>query len=168
MRENEVNYSLTAKIFHWGFVLFFVYGIFKAVDDISQLEDDAFLRFEVFFALGFLFFLILRFFYMKKTQTTSLPGETSKWQKIAAKTVHLAMYGTLGLIAVTGLIVGLLFKLGFEKGFLVELVISLHEFGIPVMYWLISIHVIAAIYHRLLRDGVWSSMVPFWKESDKI
>ena len=47
MRENEVNYSLTAKIFHWGLVLFFVYGIFKAVDDISQLENDAFLRFEV-------------------------------------------------------------------------------------------------------------------------
>ena len=48
------RYSPLAKVLHWGFILLFAYGIFKQVDDISQLEDKAFLRFEVLFALAFL------------------------------------------------------------------------------------------------------------------
>ena len=34
-----------------------------------------------------------------------------------------------------------------------------------IIYWLISIHVIASIYHRFKQDGVWNSMVPFLKEN---
>ena len=44
------KYSTTAKVFHWGFVVLFAYGIAKQVDDISQLEDFALLRFELIFA----------------------------------------------------------------------------------------------------------------------
>ena len=167
MNKSNVNYSPTAKVFHWGFAVFFFYGVFKSVEDLNQLQDSSFLRFEVLFASVFLVMLIFRFIYMKKTQKSSLPTETSNLQKAAARLVHLAMYGTLGLIAVTGLIIGLLFKLGLEQGFPIELVIALHELGIPFMYWLIVMHVIAAIYHRLLMDGVWNSMVPFWKETDR-
>jgi cytochrome b561 len=46
------------------------------------------------------------------------------------------------------------------------MVVAIHELGITIMYWLISVHVAAAICHRLRRDGVWSSMVPFLKEHD--
>ena len=45
-----VKYSKLAKVFHWGFVILFAYGISKQVDDISQLEDFALLRFELIFA----------------------------------------------------------------------------------------------------------------------
>jgi|TARA_B100000900_G_scaffold379785_1_gene364950 cytochrome b561 len=31
-------------------------------------------------------------------------------------------------------------------------------------YWLIGIHIAAALYHRWLGDGVWNAMVPVWKE----
>ena len=48
-RKNSTSespkYSTTAKVFHWGFVVLFAYGIAKQVDDISQLEDFALLRF---------------------------------------------------------------------------------------------------------------------------
>ena len=62
--ENNQNqrYSFLAKFFHWGFVFLFVYGIFKQVDNIEQLEDISLLKFEILFASIFLFFLILRFF----------------------------------------------------------------------------------------------------------
>ena len=41
------RYSVLGKLFHWGFVAIFAYGIFKQVDNISQLADGALLRFEV-------------------------------------------------------------------------------------------------------------------------
>jgi cytochrome b561 len=40
----------------------------------------------------------------------------------------------------------------------------IHSFVVNALYWLIGIHIVAAIYHRLKKDGVWSSMVPFLKE----
>ncbi len=164
MKNNEAKYSLTAKIFHWGFVIFFAYGIFKAVEDLDQLKDPSFLRFEFLFASAFIGLLTVRYFYMRKTQETSIPENSSQAQKLAAKLVHLGMYVTLGLIAITGMIIGALFKMGFESGILIEFIITVHEFGIPVMYWLVAIHVSAALYHRFLKDGVWNSMVPFWRE----
>ena len=44
------RHSITAMIFHWGFVIIFIYGIFKQVDDINQLSDISLLKFEIIFA----------------------------------------------------------------------------------------------------------------------
>ena len=60
----STKYSTTAKVFHWGFVILFVYGIAKQVDDISQLEDFVILRFELIFATIFILLLAIRFVYM--------------------------------------------------------------------------------------------------------
>ena len=105
-QKNKKQYSLFAKFWHWGFVLLFIYGVAKQVDEIEQLEDQFFFQFEIVFALLFLFLLAIRFVYMSKTQETSLPDDTSKIQKIAARTVHLGMYTTLAGTAITGLLIG--------------------------------------------------------------
>ena len=102
-QKNKKQYSLFAKFWHWGFVLLFIYGVAKQVDEIEQLEDQFFFQFEIVFALLFLFLLAIRFVYMSKTQETSLPDDTSKIQKITARTVHLGMYTTLADTAITGL-----------------------------------------------------------------
>ena len=164
LKKNKSNYSTLAKIFHWGYVIFFAYGVAKQVDNLSQLEDSFFFRFEITFALIFLTLLIIRFVYMTKTQKTSLPIDTPKSQKIVAKIVHLGMYVLLASVAISGLIIGLLFWLGFKNDFFIEIVISIHEFIVNLLYWFIGIHIFAATYHRLKKDGVWSSMVPFFKE----
>ena len=161
----KANYSYLAKSLHWFFVIMFAYGIYKQVDDINQLEDIVFFRNEIVFALVFLLFLAFRFFYMAKTQKTSLPAYTPKSQKLAAKIVHFSMYISLGCIACSGLMIGYLFSLGLTDGLLIELTIAIHELMVSITYWFISIHVIAAIYHRLKNDGVWNSMVPFSKET---
>ena len=116
------------------------------------------------FALTFLSLLAIRFFYMRKTQKSSLPENTPKSQKLAAKIVHLGMYICLALIPFSGLIIGWLFWLDLKDGFLINSVIATHEFTVSIIYWLIGFHIVAATYHRLKKDGVWSSMVPFWKE----
>jgi len=158
------KYSSIAKFWHWGFVLLFIYGVAKQVDDISQLEDAIFFQFEIIFAIIFIILVIIRFIYMKKTQETSLPENTPKVQKIAAKVVHLGMYICLFGVALTGLLIGYLFWLDFKEGILIEIVILIHSFVINLLYWLIGIHIFASIYHRLKKDGVWTAMVPFLKE----
>ena len=59
--NEKKQYSLLAKFWHWGFVLLFIYGVAKQVDEIEQLEDKFLFQFEIVFALLFLFLLIIRF-----------------------------------------------------------------------------------------------------------
>ena len=162
----STNYSTTAKVFHWGFVVLFVYGISKQVDDISQLEDFALLRFELIFATILILLLAIRFVYMTKTQTSSLPVETSPLQKLAAKLVHLGMYASLATIAVSGILIGGIYWMGMKDGLLIEGIIAVHELAVTASYWLIGLHVAAAIFHRFKNDDVWNSMVPAWKETE--
>ena len=165
--KNNSQYSKIAKLFHWGFVLLFVYGVAKQVDDINQLEDKAFFRFEIIFAVIFLFLLLIRLIYMKTSQKTSLPEDTPKAQKLAAKIVHNGMYALLIGTVLSGLLIGFLYWLEIKSGFLIDFVIFIHELVINSLYLFIGIHIFAATYHRLKKDGVWSSMVPFLKEKDK-
>ena len=162
--DSKSNFSSIAKFMHWGFVLLFIYGLLKQIDELNQLEDKALLQFEVIFATVFVLLLLIRFIYMKTTQKSSLPDSTPKSQLLAARVVHYGMYACLALIPLTGLLIGLLFWLGFEDGFLINTVVEVHEFSVSVIYWLIGLHILAATFHRLKNDGVWSSMVPFLKE----
>ena len=163
-QPNKKQYTFLAKFWHWGFVILFVYGVAKQVDEIEQLEDKFFFKFEIVFALIFLFLLVIRFVYMNKTQETSLPEDTPKIHKLAARFVHLGMYASLAGTAITGLLIGLFFRLGFKEGMFIEFLTAIHSFIVNALYWLIGIHIVAAVYHRLKKDGVWSSMVPFLKE----
>jgi len=162
--DSKSNFSSIAKFMHWGFVLLFIYGLLKQIDELNQLEDKALLQFEVIFATVFVLLLLIRFIYMKTTQKSSLPDSTPKSQLLAARVVHYGMYACLALIPLTGLLIGLLFWLGFKDGFLINTVVEVHEFSVSVIYWLIGLHILAATFHRLKNDGVWSSMVPFLKE----
>ena len=158
------GYSKIAKTSHWGFVALFAYGVLKQVDEIGQLRDTALLRFEILFASALLILLGARFFYMRRTQKTSLPEETPYAQKIAAKIAHLGMYISLATIALSGILIGLLYWSGFSSGILIDGAVGLHEVSVTLTYWLITVHILAAIYHRFRKDGVWDAMVPFWKE----
>jgi len=158
------KFSSAAKVMHWGFVFLFIYGLLKQIDSLNQLEDASLLKFEVAFASVFLFLLLIRFVYMKATQKSSIPESSPRSQIMAAKAVHAGMYICLALIPLSGLLIGLLFSLGLKDGLLIRLVVGAHELSVSIIYWLIGLHILAAVFHRLKNDGVWSSMVPFWKE----
>ena len=162
--KRTAAYSFFAKVLHWGFVVIFAYGIYKQVDNVSLLADPSLLRFEIIFALIFLTLLIIRFFYMRFTQKSSLPEDTGSLQKLAAKIVHHGLYLSFASIAASGLIIGSLYYLDIKDGLLINSIIGLHELSVTLSYYLIATHILAAIYHRFLRDGVWNSMVPIWRE----
>lgn len=161
------KHGLIAKTMHWGFVAVFAYAIAKQLDAVSQLADPALLRFEIVFATAFLILLGVRFFYMRAVGATALPDSTPKLLKQAAHLGHLAIYGAVGMIALSGLGIGGLYALGITAGPLMGLVIGLHEVSVTVSYILIAGHVLAALFHRFKGDGVWSSMVPVWRERPK-
>ena len=163
---NGAKYSTIAKVFHWGFVALFAYGIAKQLDDITQLADLSLLRFELIFATIMMVLLTMRFLYMTKTQSSSLPDETPPIQKLVARVVHLGMYVSLATIAISGIIIGIIYWSGVKDALLIEVMIAVHEFAVMASYWLIACHVAAAIFHRFKKDGVWNSMVPVWKETD--
>ena len=162
MPAPQKHFSLLAKIFHWGVMAVFIYGIAKQVGEVSDLHNRALLIFEMKFAAAFLALLAVRYLYMTKTQTTSLPNDTPRWQKRMAFFAHQAMYISLAAIAITGLGIGLLFMMGFTEGMMISAVVELHGITVTVSYALIALHVSAALFHRFQEDGVWSSMVPFF------
>ena len=150
-----------AKTIHWSFIILYVYGIVKQVDDISDLEDSKLLLFEVVFAAVFLGIVIGRFFYMRKVETmhaSSIP--VHRIHKIIAKSVHSSMYIVLILLPLSGLAIAFLFNQGIKDGPMQLVALSAHEFAATASYVLIAIHVSAAIYSRIKGEGVWSSMVP--------
>ena len=168
MRNPEVemtkpSYSITAKIFHWSFVILFAYGISKQINNINQLEDLALLKFEIAFALLFILFLVTRFVYMKRTQKSSLPHDTPMLQRVIAIAVHYGMYIGMISIAFSGLVIGCLYWFSLKSGVIIKTLIGWHELSVSIVYWLVGLHLIGAIYHRLKNDGVWQSMVPALK-----
>ena len=154
-----------AKTIHWSFIVLYAYGMFKQIDDISQLEDNGLLIFEVIFASIFLLIVIMRYFYMRNVGTmhaSTVPVHPV--HKFIAKSVHKSMYLCLILLPLSGLAIAFLFKQGIVDGPLQNIAITIHEFTATSSYVLIAVHVSAAIYSRIKGEGVWSSMVPILKE----
>ena len=157
------SYTLTAKIFHWSFIILFAYGISKQINNINQLEDLALPKFEITFSLLFILFLVTRFVYMKRTQKSFLPPDTPMVQRVIAKAVHYGMYIGMISIAFSGLVIGCVYWFGLKRGVIIETHIGWHELSVSIVYWLVGLHLIGAIYHRFKNDGVWQSMTPTLK-----
>jgi len=87
------SHTLIAKIFHWGFIFLYTYGMVKQLDDLSQLEDAGLLYFELVFSIIFLLIVVFRYLYMRKYKTFL---GASKAVPIAhqylAKAIHISMY----------------------------------------------------------------------------
>lgn len=158
------DHSLIAKIFHWGFIVVFAYALTKQLGSVGELADTALLRFEVIFAIAFLLLLGVRFAYMHLTRPTALPDTTSPLMKFLARAGHLAMYASLAMIAISGLMIGAIYAYIGPEGFWMDAALGLHEASVMASYVTIGLHVTAALYHRWLGDGIWSTMVPLWKE----
>lgn len=78
------------------------------------------------------------------------------------------------MLPVTGLMIAGLYSQGYtvnatpdEPQTIMDIVLDLHGFAADLSYFLIVLHISAAIYSRIKGEGVWSSMVPILKEKKK-
>jgi len=168
----QKSHTLLARLIHWSFILLYVYGIFKQVNELDELEDTNLLLFEIVFATIFLVIVILRYSYMSRFKT--LLGAREPVHIVHyyfARTVHKAMYACFILLPLTGLMIAGLYSQGYtvnatpdEEQTIMDLVLDLHGAVADLSYMLIFLHIGAAIYSRIKGEGVWSSMVPILKE----
>lgn len=169
----EQSHTRTAKIFHWSFIVLYVYGIFKQVNELEELEDRGLLIFEIIFASLFLIIVISRYSYMRRYKTFLGAKEPVHIvHYYFARSVHKAMYACFILLPLTGLMIAGLYTQGYtvnatpdEEQTIMDVVLDLHGFIADLSYMLIIVHIAAAIYSRLKGEGVWSSMVPILKEN---
>ena len=158
------SYSLLAKCMHWAFIGVFAYAVINQVDEVEELENSTRLMKEVLFAITFLSLLLFRFIYMRSARAAMPQLDMPKSLILLARVVHLGMYVSLALIAITGLIIGGLYYFGVKDGLVLEAILLSHE----IFFWtsvnLMGLHIAGAIYHRIQGDGVWSAMVPMLKE----
>ena len=161
------THSKLARVTHWVFVILYVYGIYKQLDDVEQLEDRALLEYEVLFASLFLLIVLARYCYMRRYETFLGAREpVSLLHKRIARAVHGSMYLCLALLPLSGLLIAGLFVMGIKEGLMQDFAIASHEFFASLSYLLIAGHVAAALLSRVRGEGVWSSMVPVWKEEE--
>ena len=159
-------HTFLAKLIHWTFIPLYAYGIFKQVDDIEALEDQALLIFETTFAAVFLLIVILRFTYMRRFKTFQGAAHTPhRIHTFIAKSVHRGMYAALILLPLSGLMIAALYSQDIKSGPLQDVTLAVHGFAATLSYVMIATHVSAAIYSRVKGEGVWSSMVPILKEN---
>ena len=161
------KHTTLGKVLHWGFLVLYAYGIFKQIDDLSELDATALLLFEIAFATLFLVIVILRYAYMRQFET--FQGATvpvSAVHKKSARAIHVAMYLCLALLPLTGLAIAALYTQGVgEEALAMDVAIGLHGLSADLSYVLIVIHVLAALYSRVKGEGVWTSMVPVFTET---
>ena len=168
----QKSHTKVAKAIHWSFILLYVYGIFKQVNELDELEDTNLLLFEIIFATIFLVIVILRYSYMSRFKTFLGAREPVHIvHYYFARTVHKAMYACFILLPLTGLMIAGLYSQGYtvnatpdEEQTVMDLVLDLHGAVADLSYMLIFLHIGAAIYSRIKGEGVWSSMVPILKE----
>ena len=168
----QKSHTLLARSIHWSFILLYVYGIFKQVNELDELEDTNLLLFEIVFATIFLVIVILRYSYMRRFKTFLGAREPVHIvHYYFARTVHRAMYACFILLPLTGLMIAGLYSQGYtvnatpdEEQTVMDLVLDLHGAVADLSYMLIFLHIGAAIYSRIKGEGVWSSMVPILKE----
>ena len=166
------SHTLLARSIHWSFILLYLYGIFKQVNELDELEDSTLLLSEIVFATVFLVIVILRYSYMRRFKTFLGAREPVHIvHYYFARTVHRAMYACFILLPLTGLMIAGLYSQGYtvnatpdEEQTVMDLVLDLHGAVADLSYMLIFLHIGAAIYSRIKGEGVWSSMVPILKE----
>ncbi len=163
MLSPNQSHTPLAKALHWGFIVLYGYGLLKQLEDLSELESTGLLVFEVVFALIFLIIVVLRYGYMRRFETF-LGTPVPLTQKRVARVVHVGMYLCLALLPLSGLLIAGLYRQGIKTGPMQDLAVGIHSFSASLSYVLIFIHIAAAIYSRIKGEGIWTSMVPVWKE----
>lgn len=125
--------------------------------------------------------LILAATRLSYRMTHNYPGYVPmpKWMKIAAELNHYALYALIFWMPLTGYLMSC--AAGYPTGFfglfnfpnpftmpdpeLGKQLFALHMYGIWAGFILITLHIVAALYHQLLRrDGTLGRMLPFLQD----
>ena len=154
-------HGFVTRTIHWLAAGLLVFGYVKGLDDVSQLADQAVFQLEILFALGLGALFTIRLLWTKFfAGDTRLPDDAPRWERKASRIVHLGLYACVFGIVLSGLGIALAYSLPALSGLVMSGTIFLHEVFLNALPVLLFIHIVGALWHRLIRrDGVMESML---------
>ena len=176
MWKNTANtYGSVAKFFHWTIALLvicmLIFGYF--LGDINKEYQPVAYNVHKLTGLTILTLMILRLLWRFTNPTPALPFNMPTRQVIAARTSHFLLYATALSMPIAGWVgssaagrpphigdVNLLLPVEKSEA-LVDTALNLHGTLAIIIIVLLSIHVLAALYHHLIKcDNILRRMLP--------
>lgn len=179
MNNEVVRYGSVAQFFHWSVVAMLIFQYVWAWR-IEETESTM-LRLELVTqhkTIGMLVFAfaLLRIVWRFIQTPPPLPSEMKNWERWAAKMGHLALYGLLFAVPISGWFFSqaagygdywwgpISFPSVIEPSAEAEeLFYELHEIFVTLLLVVVAVHVLAALrHHFILKDNVLRRMLPKW------
>tara|TARA_B100000886_G_scaffold6335_1_gene4021 strand:+ start:2575 stop:3114 length:540 start_codon:yes stop_codon:yes gene_type:complete len=173
-----IDYLRIQKIIHWLMSILIMLDLVIAQKFGGDMELWDRLESRVDHATAGMivaFLFILRIILRYRYGAPSLPSTMPVWQTYMAKAGHYGLYFLMGLLIISGIttanfttdpiIVFGLINLSSEVNNveMFNLIRGVHEFATNAIIALISIHILAAIYHHfIVKDDTTKNMLKFW------
>jgi cytochrome b561 len=177
IRNTTQNWGGVSRLFHWtlGLLIPGMIGFGWWMNHMAARPDRFFWR-SIHADIGYaiLLLMVIRLVWRWINPLPALPVETTRWQRIAARLSHAALYGTTILIATLGWAHSGAHKPDYADWFglfrvpqftspdkaAASFYENQHVLLAYVLLALVAIHVLAAIWHHFVRrDGVMSRMI---------
>ena len=176
-KGTKTSWGLIAKLFHWSLALLLFWQVATGI----SLHNMEFSPFKIgiigthkFFGTLVFSLVVLRLIWKYMFNTHPKYENLTLFHKLVSNSVHFLLYGLVILIPIQGTIMtwlggGDVFLLGIIKiPPIIEMDFILYPQALKVHYYsaltltgLFSLHILAALYHRLLikdKYGVWKRM----------
>lgn len=174
-RNSYTQYGSVAKFFHWVIFLLLVgmliFGFF--LDDIPKDYQGFAYNIHKLTGLTILCLMVLRALWALSNPKPILPADTKAWERVIEHVVHILLYLAVIAMPLVGWIASsadgrpphlgsIQIKFPIEKNAaLADGLFSVHNTLAIVLIVLISIHVLAALYHYFVKkDQILQRMMP--------
>jgi cytochrome b561 len=172
-----LRYTRTAIALHWILAVAIagqiVFGWYLNTVPRGTPERSLFVNLHKSTGLTLGLLIIVRFTWRWLHQPPPLPSSVPTWERIAADASHRLMYACMLIMPVTGYIASnfsewgvryfnviLLPPWGVEDATIYAFFNGAHVITSYIFVALISVHVVAALRHAMLRDGVFERISP--------
>lgn len=176
-RPMQQSYDGVAKTLHWLILIIILPMLYFGFthDSIPKDERLAFFQNHAGLGLVLLVLMIARLVWRLGHPAPALPGDLPRWQVIASKASHHGLYLLVILQPLIGLMMTTTGKFNLKAFGVLGMQIApneainnlghvLHGINAWAITALISLHVLAALYHHFIRkDNVLKRMLPFAK-----
>ena len=178
MDHRPAGYGTTARMLHWlvaALILAMIpVGLLMVQDGLDRGRGDALYLFHKNVGSLLIVIIAVRLVWRLTHPPAPLPATMPDWQRRVAGLSHLALYGLMIVMPLSGYVrvraggfpiegldaLGLPTLVPRSKP-LADAASSLHELAAWALMAVLALHVGAALHHALIRrDGVWARMWP--------
>jgi cytochrome b561 len=170
-----VTYSRTAVVLHWllAILLFgqIAFGWYLEEIPRGTPARSLYVNFHKSIGMTLGVVILFRLYWRLTHPAPALPASQPAWEQAAARVSHWALYACMVIMPLSGYVASNFSKWGVnffneiklppwgvESEAIYNVLNTTHVFTSYVLVTLIAIHVLAALRHLMLRDGIFNRM----------